>query len=100
MLPGPSGRESVAGPGRGSCCLGPRLEFESVPPSLGSDPGLSLHAATSKGLTAVLELTSLVSLKCWEYTHEPVILPGLLIAYQVTVSLLSDSFTPGTRMQL
>lgn len=57
MLPGPSGRESVAGPGQGSCCLGPRLEFKSVPTSLGSDLRLSLHAATSKDLQ--LSLNSL-----------------------------------------
>lgn len=79
---------------------GPRLEFESVPASLVSDSGLSLHAAISRGPKTVLEFTSLVSLKCWDYTHEPVILPGLLIVYRVTVSLVSDSFTPGTRMQL
>lgn len=60
----------------------PRLEFESVPTSLVSDPGLSLHAATFRGPNTVLEFTSLVvSLKCWDYTYEPVILPGLLIVY-------------------
>lgn len=40
---------------------GPCLEFEAIPTSLVSDPGLSLHAATSRGPMAVLELTSLVS---------------------------------------